>query len=240
MNVFIARDGTVIGEYPRAELSERARAGELEMEDHYWHEGMDDWLLLPELLGPDAWKAPLPPPPPANPMLILGGIGAALLAIGLIAFLFIKPDRSVERSAPMSAGAVSSPLGATAAHELRDKAAADLRQKIERLPARATPPLNTFYYDVRVNMNKTLSLEIPWSATIRGGENLVDPKTDETVRRTAFTLEADYKNGVWVYKRYRATASNMTEATTTDIEDDENSPTPPSIVGMLGLKTGRN
>lgn len=219
-----------------------AQAGTLEREDHYWREGMEDWLPLPDLLGVEAWEPPVPPQPPLSPFAILGGFAAAVAVLAVVAFLFIRPESPPENHPPMRANTPGPdrPGAGLAANELRDKAAADLRQKIERLPAQATPPLNTFYYDVRVNMNKTLSAEAPWSATMVGGENVVDPATQSTIRRTSFTLKTDYENGVWVYKQYRATVSNLDRGTTLEIEDDESSAAPPSIVGMLGLKTRRN
>ena len=233
MNVFIARDGTVIGEYPRTELEAMARRGQLEIEDHYWQEGMEDWLPLPDLLGAQAWEPAPPPPAPLNPAVLWGGIAGALLCAALIVFWFIRPHRSGEGGQLETE--FSLPQDSTTTRQIRDSAAADLRKKIERLPARATPPLNTFYYDVRVNMSKTLTTRMPWSASMRGFENVIDPKTEQTISRTEFALLADFQDGEWVYKSYRASTLKMADGSTTVVAEDQDSPTPPIMVGMMGL-----
>ncbi len=88
-------------------------------------------------------------------------------------------------------------------------------------------------------MQKSLASKTPWMAVIRGDENVIDPATEKTIRRTQFTLTADYHAGAWTYRRYQAFVSDLATFATTEIEDDEDAPTPPSIVGMLGLKRER-
>lgn len=239
MNVHIARDGVVIGEHPQSDLEELARAGELELTDHYWHEGMEDWLLLPELLGEEAWLPLPPPPPPPNLLLIAGIVAGTLLLIGLGTYYFIAPDRVVAMPAS-TVPAAPPPAGdsAEAALALRDKASADLRQRIERLPAQAAPPLNTFYYDVSVRMKKSFDTITPWSAEIRGGENVVNPETQNALQRTQFTLNADYRNGEWTYRSYRASTAAMDDFNVTQVDHNNTMPAPPSLVGILGLKNG--
>jgi hypothetical protein len=119
---------------------------------------------------------------------------------------------------------------------VRDKAVAELREKIARLPERPTAPLHTFYYDVTVNMQKSLSLRVPWTALIRGREDTVDPETNKTTVHTEFILEAEYRNGEWLFKQYHGTANDMVKEETTQIEIDPRGPVPPSVVGLLGLK----
>ena len=233
VNVFIARDGAIIGEYPREQLEEMAQAGELQQDDHYWQEGMVDWLPLPQLLAPDAWEPGPPPPPPPNYRAIFGGIAAALIVVAILGFFFIKPDWGD----PIAATNRSTEPDAATALQLRDKAAADLRGRIERLPAQAVPPLNAFYYDVSVNMKKTFSRRTPWIATIHGFENIVEPGSQRTILRTNFVLSADFQDGAWVFKHYRASITKMREGITANIEQAGNDPTPPSIVVMLGLKS---
>ena len=48
MKVYIARDGVEIGECEREELEPLLREGQLEATDYYWHEGMENWLLVGE------------------------------------------------------------------------------------------------------------------------------------------------------------------------------------------------
>src|SRR3954464_3359055 len=68
VDVYIARDGVELGAFPRKDLNDLARAGELQPTDHYWYEGMPDWLLLGDFLGRGAWE-PLPEPkPPQVPL----------------------------------------------------------------------------------------------------------------------------------------------------------------------------
>ena len=76
-------------------------------------------------------------------------------------------------------------------------------------------------------------------AVIRGSENVIDPAANQTIRRTQFTITADYHVGEWTYRRYQAVVSDLVTLATSQIEDDEDTPTPPSIVGMLGLKRDR-
>ncbi len=258
MTVFIARDGAIIGEYPREDLEAMAQRGELETEDHFWQEGMEDWLPLPDLLGADAWepmlaptlgaKPPLEPQPPtpspvpaaAKPWRLVLGIAAVLLTLGLAALLLIRSDRRGANVVPVwppleSSSPTNTPTS-EASLELRDKAAADLRHRIERLPGNAAPPLNTFYYDVRVEMRKTVMPETPWSARMRGFENVIDPATQSTLSRTDFTLTADYHDGEWTFNHYRASVLNVINGAVISVEESADSPTPPSLVGILGLK----
>ncbi len=259
MQIFLARDGVEIGECPRPHLTKLARTGELLPSDHYWHEGMGDWSTLSELLAPEEWE-PLPPRAPKPPAVValatpvapissgevtpwyrhrLAGpatIAMVLLGAALIAIIAINAGSSGGAARRNSLNPNARTVPTLSATEIRDQAAADLRQKIERLPARAEPPLNTFYYDVRVNMQKSLDRATPWSATIQGGENLIDPATQQTIRRTQFTLVTDYHNNVWVFRRYRATVTDLASSAITEIADDEQAPAPPSLVGMLGLK----
>lgn len=151
----------------------------------------------------------------------------------LVGFLFIKLDKNEHQAAAV----VSRPaFNAATALQLRDEAAADLRKKLQRLPDTASPPLNTLYYDVRVDMKKTLSANIPWTATIHGWENAIDPATSETLSRTEFTLKTDYENGEWYFKHFQASVHSIREGKTVDLEENENTATPPSLMGELGLK----
>lgn len=56
VTIFIARDGDMFGEYPHTQLEALARAGHLQPDDDYWHEGMEEWALLRDFLRPQAWE----------------------------------------------------------------------------------------------------------------------------------------------------------------------------------------
>ena len=239
MNVFIARDGAILGEYPREQIDQMARAGELNGDDHYWQEDMDDWQPLPALLGPGPWEpatavtTALPAPKPWDKRVILGGLaGLVITAVALSLFF----SRTGNQDSGEGSSTASHAKAAETALAIRDKAAADLRKRIERLPVSAKPPLNTFYYDVRVNMRKTFDQRTPWSATIHGWANVIDPATDQTVSRTDFTLTTDYEDNEWVFKHYRAQLTSMATHTSSEVEERGDSATPPSLAAMLGLK----
>ncbi len=262
VNIFIARDGAEIGEYPREELARRARAGELRPSDFYWYDGMETWQPLADLLGDKAWDArpsvPSEPVPASEPASLskqirllqsfiasawpkpqtLIWLGAGCLGFVLLATLvvhFINAGSATRAPLPPApAKALAQP--APDPDAVRDKAAAELRQRIERLPARPAAPMNTFYYDVSVDMRRTFAGSVPWTAVIHGGENVVDLETEQTISHTDFILIADYRDGEWTFQHYRASVSDMVKSITTEIDDDERTPAPPSIAGMLGLK----
>ncbi|MEP6821487.1 MAG: DUF4339 domain-containing protein [Chthoniobacterales bacterium] len=245
MTIFISRDGDMIGEFPHHQLEAMARAGRLRPDDDYWHEGMGEWSTLDKFIRRRAWEpvpesvdaeadAPSPAPPFWQTMdrrVLIGG-GAALLGlILLVGFLVVEPSATQDRTAVQQTLQPNAPT----ALEIRDKAAANLRERIERLPATAKPPLNTFYYDVRVAMNKSYSERTPWSATVHGFENAVDPE-GKALSRTEFILTTDYDDGEWIFKKYHASVHNLAKDADEEIQEGENSPIPPSLVEALGLK----
>lgn len=252
MIVFVGRNGEEIGSFPRDQLDVMARTGAVQPTDYYWHEGMEGWLPLPNLIGEDAWQKtpePVEAPPAAThpkwpilPDLRLTGravaIGAAFLVALSAAIYFIVHDPADSEMEQLQAAltAVPPPLSVARRLEVRNEARDDLKQRIERLPGRAEPPLNTFYYDVAVHMRQNIDPRTPWTAHIRGGEQVVDPATGETIRRTQFTLTADYHEGEWFYRRYQASTSELGELVISEVQHNEHDPAPPSIVGMLGLK----
>jgi len=242
VTVYIARAGAEIGSYERDELEALVRSGELRPTDHYWHEGMENWLLLQDLPADDTWEplaAAAPEPIPERPRfpvaVVRGAIAAAVVIV--IYFLVAAWNRSADDANPSSV-TTGSPGPRTAASEieLRDKAAAELRAKIEKLPSRAAPPLNTFYYDVAVTMNHSYSTQIPWSALITGRENVVDPNSQETLSRLEFQMLADYRDGEWIFKEYRATTDDFAKTVTIETNEDATTQVPPSVVSLMGLK----
>ena len=271
MNVFIARDGAEIGEYPRAQLEDAARVGRLRPSDYYWYEGMETWLLLGDLLSEEAWKpkklnpkpkfrkdaeevvtAPIPTTARVRlffetfpdqlvamrtQFMWLGGILLVFFLTGLVAVVLINTSRANRPVVPptldFAKAAESTPVDPVVS---RDQAAADLRQRIERLPDKPTPPRYTFYYDISVNMRRSFADGTTWIAIVRGGENVVDPQTQTTNMHTDFVLNAEYRDGEWLFQHYRASVSDMVKQITTEIDDDQKAPAPPSIVGELGLK----
>lgn len=273
MQVFIARGGKEIGKYARADLEGLIADGTLRASDYYWHDGMEDWRKLSDLLGeksgarktkpsrapvatigePAAEPQPeLPAPKPLTirecielwktelrnrrRQLLWFGVGVLLFfLVAAIAIHFVNVNHA--RPVPVATEEKNSanPTG-VGDLELRDRAAADLRQRIDRLPAKATPPLNTFYYGVRVEMQETFSEASPWRATVHGVEDVVDPETQATVRHTDFLLTTEYRHGAWTFVLYRASSTDLVRELTTEIQDDPRTMTPPSLVGMLGLK----
>ncbi len=241
VTIFIARDGDMIGEYPHHQLEAMARAGHLRPDDDYWHEGMGEWSTLDKFIRRRAWEpvveradaeanTPSPAPPFWQTMdrrLLFGGIGATVLAVLLILFLVARPS-----SGPVSP---TPAMDAAAELALRDKAAADLRARIERLPVTAKPPLNTFYYDVRVSMEKHFNPRVPWSALIHGSANKVDAN-GQTLSRTDFDLTTDYEEGEWVHDDYQETVTTFSENGAETSKEIQRLSTPTSIAGIMGLK----
>jgi hypothetical protein len=72
---------------------------------------------------------------------------------------------------------------------------------------------------------------------IRGRENVLKPESEETRSQTEFTVTAEYVDGEWVYKSYRATTLNTEDQTTNTVQHDSMRIAPPVLVGILGLKT---
>jgi hypothetical protein len=255
VNVFIARDGVEIGECPRDEVANHLRSGEILETDHYWHEGMEAWGRIDDLLGirsvrryAEPYAPPViapppqpaeevgPPPPPKNWRLIgATALGASLAVIALGAFL-IKPDGPAggERAEVSLRNPAASPE--LTYEQVRDKAAAELQQALDRLPKKAAPPSHTFYYDTSATMNRGLSPRKPWSAVIRGSEQTVDAATEQTVSRTDFTVLAEYSDGAWTYSSYQGSLMNLADAVTTTAEHNAETSAPPGVVAMLGLR----
>ena len=272
LTVYIARDGAEIGECRRADVEQLIREGELLPTDHYWHEGMPDWLPLaglqqpepaaveriaqlattqrietePEQAPPQRETPPTSSPPSwrtltITPELRKHLIIAALICGGFILALVIAVlvIRFGHDATPVRPAAVSEPTPIVDREEdlkLRDKAAGELRAKLEALPARAEPPLHTFYYDVSVNMRRSGSPRTPWEALVRGSENTVDPQSEQTTKRTEFLLRTEYRDGQWTFKHYKATARDFITPEEREEEHDEMTVTPPALVTMLGLK----
>lgn len=170
--------------------------------------------------------------PPQYRLPLLGG--GLLLALLLGIYLARSAGSGAAARDALFPPAQEKPL--PSADEVKEKAAADLRARLERLPARPEPPLHTFYYGVAVNMRRSASARIPWSAIVRGGENVVDPATEKTTQHTDFILTVEYRDGTWTFKSYRASVSDIVKEVTTEIDEKEDTAAPPSLVGMMGLK----
>ena len=109
MDVWIARDGVEIGAYPQADLPNLARLGHLQPTDHYWYDGLEDWGLLGELLGEDAWRPPAEIAPPISPRRY-ARLAAAACAV--VAFFGIVVRLSQPTATPPT-GALTRPAAAT-------------------------------------------------------------------------------------------------------------------------------
>jgi hypothetical protein len=164
---------------------------------------------------------------------LIAGAVALVLVVGAYAFISARRQRAAR---PATIFTRTTPKPLPSADDVREAAAADLRERIKRLPGKPEPPLHTFYYNVSVNMRKMLTARAPWIAIIRGGENTIDPATESTTLHTDFVLTVEYRDGAWTFQQYRASTSDMLKQQTTEVVMDATAPTPPSIVGMLGLK----
>ncbi|MEP6699240.1 MAG: GYF domain-containing protein [Verrucomicrobiota bacterium] len=118
----------------------------------------------------------------------------------------------------------------------RDKATAELDERIQKLPAKASSASSRFYSDLHVSIAKGTSPAVPWKATMRGTEHIVDPTSLGPLSRTDFTLLLDYQQGEWIFKRYEAALANLKGSAPTTISADNPNATPPAIVNELGLK----
>jgi hypothetical protein len=161
----------------------------------------------------------------------------ALVALAALGYMLIKPDAEpIEPGATRLMGGPASAVSpATTAN--REKAAADLQQRIARLPQQPSAPLNTYYYDISTELEETFATQSSWRAVIRGRENVLKPESEETRSQTEFTVTAEYVDGEWVYKSYRATTLNTEDQTTNTVQHDAMRIAPPVLVGILGLKT---
>ncbi len=202
---------------------------------------MEDWDLLESLLGAEAWNPPEPPPPAPRlqlRFLLLGAAGLVILLVTVVASLSICAHRCRARSQTKvaTAGNVERQMDPARNNRLRDQAAAELRAKIEKLPDKPSATSNVFYYGFWVTMKDSSSPETPWLVTIRGGEDVVDPKTQATLWRSDFTLETDYRQREWTFRHYHATTTNMKEGTTSQVDTEATSGTTPMVVNNIGLK----
>ncbi|SVD84311.1 uncharacterized protein METZ01_LOCUS437165, partial [marine metagenome] len=70
MEIFIAQGSNQIGPFTLEEVHNQLQAGSLSAEDHYFHEGLDNWTTLRELDFSTLGPLPLEPtpslPPPEN------------------------------------------------------------------------------------------------------------------------------------------------------------------------------
>ncbi|HEY0369852.1 MAG TPA: DUF4339 domain-containing protein [Chthoniobacterales bacterium] len=259
--VYIARDGEELGSLWPEELEPRARAGDLRPNDYYWREGMEDWRRLDELLEPKAWlplpavelppadpstlrksapAAPSAPPasaPAATPNLKSKLITAAIVSCVVIVVLAIAIFFITRRDgAPPVRPRATASLDPSKVSEAERQAADDLRAKIDRLPAQAAAPLNTFYYDVAVDMRRSLAPHTTFEAMVHGSEDTIDPQSRGTVRHTAFRLTSGYRDGEWVFQQYFGSTKNLLDGSESQDEHDANTVAPPLIVTLLGLK----
>ena len=231
MNVWIARDGETIGEYPREKLDVLAQRGELQKTDHYWHEGMDDWRELGHLIGSRIWE-PLPasPPAPQRFPLIVGGIASALLVVVIaIAFVASRKPAAAPQSTPGPGSSVHD-----AARAAREEATERLIARLNELPKTAAPPRYTFYDSLAIQVPTPSE---PLVVTIRGTENIAEPETLAAVSRTDFVLTAEFQFGKWILQRYSESHHDLIHDTITTSDKAYDHPVPPAIASLLGIET---
>jgi hypothetical protein len=187
--------------------------------------------------------APPPPRPPelnvsqlfANPA-VRYAIGGVALLLGITLVYTLWPERANTNPPLRLDQAAEEPSDPASERAGRDKAAADLRQRLEALPSRAAPPQNTFYFDLRVKMSRSPAQRARWRAVITGSEHVVDPAQDKVVTQTLFTLTTDYRDGAWTFFRYDAQITNLETLETITVEHDETTEAPPSLATILGLR----
>lgn len=258
--MFIARAGKGIGKYPREEIANLLQGGAILESDHYWYSGMEEWGQISDLLaarrllrygeptapgvsaarGPGRETPPPPPSPPKNWLLRGALLLAGVIGITALGTWLIRPDWADEASpgsVSLSGSALSQRLTDA---EVRNEAAADMQQSLEGLPKYAVPPSTTFYIDVSATMYRNPSLRAPLKAVIVGSENTINLETEETVLRTAFTVRAEYLDGVWTYTSYHAKVTDMHSLATTELKHDPQAPTPPAVISLLRLKIPRS
>ncbi len=64
----VARDGSEVGQFSEKEFRDKIFAGEIQPDNHYWTEGMDDWQLVSEYRSlPSRSGPPTLPPVPRVP-----------------------------------------------------------------------------------------------------------------------------------------------------------------------------
>ena len=180
-----------------------------------------------------------PAPQAKRSLIIAGAICGGFVVAAVIAILVIRlghDSTPVRAKTATAAGAPTPIVEPDEVRKLRDKAAADLRGRLESLPSKPAPPLYTFYYDIRVNMRRALSPGAQFAAQVRGSENVVAPESEQTIRRTEFTLLTEYRDGQWTFKHYKASTRHLDHPADSEDEHDERTPTPPPLVSMLGLK----
>ncbi len=71
------------------------------------------------------------------------------------------------------------------------------------------------------------------AAPAAGGAAAAAPAEEQT----EFTVTAEYTDGEWIYKSYRATTLNTEDQTTNTVQHDATRIAPPVLIGILGLKT---
>jgi hypothetical protein len=89
MEIFISRDGIILGSWPEPDIRQYYVSGNVVATDFYWYEGMEDWLPLEHLIAQPPWvpePEPIPVPEiPTNGNGILVLAIAAMLLVGMIA-----------------------------------------------------------------------------------------------------------------------------------------------------------
>jgi hypothetical protein len=122
----------------------------------------------------------------------------------------------------------------------RDRAAADLKSRIDKLPpAEGSGPSNLRYTNLRVSFGGTGTVTAPWRAKVEGREEVLDAQSGQPTWKTDFVLITDYEGGTWVFRSYHATTTKLDDGTTTEINDSDGIDAPAAIAAMMHLKRPR-
>jgi hypothetical protein len=233
VNIKIARDEVEIGECEREEIAQLAREGQVLPTDHYWHEGMEGWRLVSELLESEALPAAALPKPIfwnwRRVAAAIVGVAAIATGLGLGLLIFSRASRPEIPRLGVEATTVLERTDTA----LRTKATNELIAKLDKLPTVASPPSYTFYNDVSIVIP-----DPPASLTvrIRGRESVLDPATGQVTSHGNFVLTADFQQHKWFFKSYFASDSDFVRGTTTATGKNDQDLVPPAIVSLLGLQ----
>ena len=246
MNVWIARDGEIIGEYPQEDIWKFARSGHLVREDYYWCEGMGDWKPLEDLLGRGIWEEALAPPAP-EPVFVPGkrlylivagalGLFVVAIALGIFALQWSFRTSVDDVRTPMQTPPVAPPAPTPFDSAARARAVEELNGRMKSLPAAFAPAAHSYYQGVSLAVSEAPA---PLTATITGTEETFDTSNQAPTFHIAFVLSAEYSDGAWWFGGLRAYATSAADNSVLEFRSPADTESIPDLARMLGLRPRR-